>query len=154
MAENACECECAGIYRRLAAFVIDKAILGILATVLIFLSLVFAGPLGQEGSVSEEEVMWAFATRSVLWFLFSPISIAYYLSMESTDYRGTLGKIIVGIRIAYINEDDNRFGATSRYLSKYLSVASFGLGYAIIFFSKRRRCLHDYLAGTIVIKSS
>lgn len=65
----------------------------------------------------------------------------------------TLGKIVTGLRIVRIDGTSPSlatvaFRQTAGYL---LTLASFGLGFFVSFFSSKGRALHDYLAGTVVI---
>jgi uncharacterized RDD family membrane protein YckC len=39
-----------------------------------------------------------------------------------------------------------------RNLSKIISTGTIGLGYMMGFFDKKQQCLHDKIAGTLVIK--
>jgi uncharacterized RDD family membrane protein YckC len=39
-----------------------------------------------------------------------------------------------------------------RNLAKILSMATLGIGYVSGFFNKKQQCLHDTIAGTLVVK--
>ena len=42
--------------------------------------------------------------------------------------------------------------SAGRNLAKLFSLASLFLGYVICFFTKQQQCLHDMMAGTLVMK--
>jgi uncharacterized RDD family membrane protein YckC len=85
---------------------------------------------------------------------FIPIAKFFFsIVMESSSRQGTWGKVLMGLRIC--DEQGNRlsFGrALVRNLSKILSSGTLGLGYLIGFFNKKQQCLHDLIAGTLVVK--
>jgi len=83
-----------------------------------------------------------------------PVSKIIYSSiMEASARQGTWGKILMGIKVsdekgAPVNFSRSLF----RNLSKIISTATLGFGYMMGFFDKRQQCLHDKIAGTLVIK--
>ena len=81
------------------------------------------------------------------------VLIIYYSLMESSKYQGTLGKIIMGIRVTGLNQERITLGkAILRNLSKILSGLIFGIGYIMIIFDTRKQGLHDKIADTLVVK--
>ncbi|HSI91550.1 MAG TPA: RDD family protein [Adhaeribacter sp.] len=71
----------------------------------------------------------------------------YYSIMEASEYQGTVGKIVLGIRVTDI--DGNRIGflqATVRYFGKFLSVGILFGGFLVAFFNYRHQTLHDLIA--------
>jgi len=81
------------------------------------------------------------------------VKLVYSIFMEASARQGTWGKVLMGLRIC--DEQGNRlsFGrALIRNLSKILSSGTLGLGYLIGFFNKKQQCLHDQIAGTLVVK--
>src|SRR5689334_10381306 len=77
---------------------------------------------------------------------------AYEALQESSAYQATLGKRLVAIRVTDLEGRRISFGrATQRYFGKYLSLISV-YGYFAALVTERRQALHDWLAGTIVVK--
>jgi uncharacterized RDD family membrane protein YckC len=73
--------------------------------------------------------------------------------MESSKKQATLGKQLLGIKVS--DEQGRRisFGQSLlRNLGKWLSTLTMGLGYLFGFFDRKQQCLHDKLAGTLVVK--
>ena len=83
-----------------------------------------------------------------------PVSkMIYSIIMESSPKQATYGKILMGLKVsdeAGLPIDPGR--SVIRNLSKLICVITLGLGYASGFFDKRQQCLHDKIAGTLVIK--
>ncbi|MES2809863.1 MAG: RDD family protein [Bacteroidota bacterium] len=73
--------------------------------------------------------------------------------MESSAKQGTYGKQILKIRVCNMQGDPiTTSHATGRNLAKVFSVLTLGVGYLMAFFNKQQQCLHDRIAGTLVVK--
>jgi uncharacterized RDD family membrane protein YckC len=84
----------------------------------------------------------------------TPIAkIVYNVLMESGPKQGTYGKQLLKVRVCDIyGERIKPSQALLRNVFKYVSVATFFVGYVISFFNKKQQCLHDIMADTLVIK--
>ncbi len=83
--------------------------------------------------------------NTVMWWL-------YFAWMESSSYQGTLGKIIMGIKV--VDKDGNRlsFGhASCRFLGKYLSGLTMCVGFLMAGATRKKQALHDKTASTYVV---
>lgn len=79
--------------------------------------------------------------------------IIYSTIMESSARQGTWGKILMGLKVSDEKGAPINFSRSLiRNLSKIISTAIVGLGYMMGFFDKKQQCLHDKIAGTLVIK--
>ena len=77
----------------------------------------------------------------------------YSIIMESSARQGTWGKVLMGLKVSDEKGAPIAFGRSLiRNLSKFISTATVGLGYMMGFFDKKQQCLHDKIAGTLVIK--
>lgn len=77
----------------------------------------------------------------------------YAVFMESSKKQATLGKQLLGIKVCDEEGRSISFGRSLlRNLGKWLSTLTFGLGYLFGFFDRKQQCLHDKLAGTLVVK--
>lgn len=115
---------------RLVALIIDSVLLGVAGSIL--------GIVFNEGSTS---------------FLSFIIGIAYKAGMEGSANQATLGKMAMGIKV--IGPDGGRISygrAIGRYFATFLSTLILGIGYLMALFTKDKRTLHDFIAGTYVIK--
>lgn len=108
-----------------------------------FLVVVLFGPMGDNGP----KVITAILLTFLPWL--------YYAGFESSKYQGTFGKRIVGIRVADAAGARISFGkATVRHFTRLLSWATVGIGFIMITFGKRKRALHDVIAGTVVVRTN
>ncbi len=81
------------------------------------------------------------------------LKLFYHVLMEGSSAQATFGKQILKIRVCAIDASPVGYGqALGRNLAKVFSVASLGIGYLFAFFNKKQQCLHDMVAGTLVIK--
>ncbi|MCJ8209461.1 RDD family protein [Mucilaginibacter sp. RS28] len=81
------------------------------------------------------------------------LNLVYHVVFEAGQKQGTFGKQVLKIKVT--NEQGAPISvahALGRNLSKIFSVATFGIGYLFNFFNKRQQCLHDMIAGTLVVK--
>ena len=78
----------------------------------------------------------------------------YYAGFESSMNQGTLGKMVCGLRVADTQGNRISFGrATGRYFAKILSAIPLCLGFAMVGWTREKRGLHDFLAGTVVLRA-
>ena len=79
---------------------------------------------------------------------------AYFIFMESSAKRGTIGKIAMGLTVTDMEGKQlTPFRAAGRYFSKYLSKFLCYAGYFFLLFTGKKQALHDLIAGTIVLKN-
>jgi uncharacterized RDD family membrane protein YckC len=86
--------------------------------------------------------------------VFIPIAnLVYHVVMEGSSRQATYGKMLLKIRVC--NEDGSPVDyakATARNLAKIVSNCTLFIGYLMSFFNKKQQCLHDMIAGTLVMK--
>lgn len=138
----------ASFWRRLAAFIVDILILGLVETIIL-------RPLFTEGDFSFTNVngVWVWFGSPFKLTASTIVAWLYFSLLESSGRRGTIGKIIMNVYVADMNGKQITFGAASlRYFSKFLSAFIFGVGFLMILFTDKNQGLHDLLAKTLVIK--
>lgn len=128
----------AGFWRRLGAYLIDFLV--ILVGWIVLSVILRALPRD--------------AKLSLLSFLVVAVGQWLYFAIGwSSAAQGTIGKQALGIKVADL--DGNRIGfgrATGRYFAQILTALTFGVGYAMIVFTQRRQALHDFVAGTVIVR--
>ncbi len=85
------------------------------------------------------------------WLTYAVLA-AYFVGLPPTARQGTIGKS--GTRIKITDLAGNRIGvgrSVLRFAASLVSFAALGLGYAVCFWNARRRTLHDFVAGTVVV---
>jgi uncharacterized RDD family membrane protein YckC len=76
----------------------------------------------------------------------------YYAVMESSSSQGTIGKMILGVRVTDINGQRISFlRATGRFFGKILSTLILYVGFLFPLFTSKKQTLHDMLAGCVVV---
>ena len=136
----------AGFWKRVAAWLIDSIIglIGMLPIVFILGRLL----IHPTGDVGYNEAQWNGLGASV-GIIFSWI---YYALMESSSYQGTVGKMVLGIKVTDMYGNRIGFGrATGRYFGKFISGLILCVGYIMGAFTQKRQGLHDIMAGCLVV---
>jgi len=81
------------------------------------------------------------------------VNLIYHIIMEGSAKQGTYGKQLLKIKVCDLQGYPLRFAhAAGRNLAKALSVSPLFIGYLFSFFNKQQQCLHDMIAGTLVMK--
>ncbi len=134
--------EYGALWRRLCAAILDNLVLGFAWVPLIIL-VVPDVPAPKPGDLPA----WFTIVFLISWWL-------YYALQESSSYQATLGKRALGLLVSNVDGSRPSFGtATGRCLAKVLSNMTFGIGYLLAAFTRRRQALHDLMAGTVVTQS-
>ena len=133
----------AGFWIRVAAALIDSALVAIILTPIILAiygreyftsTTVFAGP----------------ADVLLTWVLPAAAIVVFWIYRSATP-----GKLILGMRIVDANSGQPLGARQSiaRYLAYYVSLLPLGLGMIWIAFDARKQGFHDKLARTVVLRS-
>jgi uncharacterized RDD family membrane protein YckC len=90
-------------------------------------------------------------------FNVAPVSVAvgwaYFVVLESSPARATLGKMALSLYVADKYGDPITFRrALARNLLKSISWLLLGIGFVMTAFTPRKQALHDLLAGTLVLR--
>lgn len=75
------------------------------------------------------------------------------VATEGSKKQASVGKMLIGIKVT--DEQGRPIGygrALGRNMAKLVGVATLGIGFLTGFFDRRQQCLHDKMAGTLVIK--
>jgi uncharacterized RDD family membrane protein YckC len=132
--------EYAGFFRRLAAFLIDAAIGAML---LMLLAPLIGITFARVDSGALDGFMW----------LYLLLCIFYGALMESSKLQGTLGKLILGIKVTNVEGERLSFlGALGRSGIKLGSVLFMGIGCLVAAFTQQRQALHDFAAHSVVVR--
>ncbi len=134
----------AGFWLRFIAYVVDALLLAVVTG---FVNSMVGGNTAFNPATSELAVNWTPATVVIV------IGWLYYALMESSEKQGTLGKMILGLRVTDLTGKRIDFlRATGRHFAKILSALLLCIGYLMIAFTARKQGLHDMMAGTLVVR--
>jgi uncharacterized RDD family membrane protein YckC len=132
--------EYASFWRRFGAHIIDSFVLNVVATVLLF---PMAGALGM-GQPSLPALLGLLAV--------SLVPLAYWIVFW-TRTGATPGKAALGIRVVSSNGGPVSGGQSFvRCIGYFFSSLVFCLGYLAMLWDDEKRCWHDRMAGTRVVK--
>jgi uncharacterized RDD family membrane protein YckC len=93
-----------------------------------------------------------------VWYVFqNPFGIIsnwlYFSIMECSKTQGTIGKLVVNIKVADLNGERIKFGkATGRHFGKLLNSLTLFFGWLMPLWNNKNQGLHDLLAKTVVLK--
>jgi uncharacterized RDD family membrane protein YckC len=129
------------LWRRTLAYAVDILAIG---TLLLILKLL----LGIVTVIS-------FGLLSPLWLLLPLVPIAYHTLLIGGPASATLGMQLFGVEVR------SWTGSRPSYLQAFVQTAIFyvtvsataSLVLLLAFFSERRRTLHDFLAGTVMVRA-
>ena len=146
----------AGFWIRLAASLLDGAILGIPITVVLFImGVLFSASLTE---INEEDLIAVLTVffLTLMYVALFIVSLLYYMVLPMYWNGYTLGKKIVGIRIARMDGKKITFSTMLlRYVVGMLIVDQVALGGLVsaimVGATEEKRSLHDLIAETKVV---
>jgi uncharacterized RDD family membrane protein YckC len=129
-----------GFWRRFLALLIDSIVIGfgfyILETV--------ASLLIPDLALTRIGVV-CLQLLSLLW------TWLYFAVTHSSSVQASPGKRLLGLKVTDLNGHRISFGrATGRYFAETFSAMLLFIGYLMVLFTRRRQCLHDIIADTLV----
>lgn len=81
------------------------------------------------------------------------VNFIYHVVMEASSKQGTYGKQVLKIKVTDMQGERIAFvRSLSRNVAKILSFLTLFIGYLYSFFNSKQQCLHDVVAGTLVVK--
>jgi uncharacterized RDD family membrane protein YckC len=155
-----------GFWERFAAYLIDGLVLGIpfwLAVIaVIFMSgglgiILHRFPAGSQPMDPREAMALLgpfFMAFFLGWLVFLILLWLYFAGMESSARQATFGKSVMSLRVTNYEGQRISFGhATGRFFAKIVSgMVPLFIGYIMAAFTERKQALHDFIAGTLVLR--
>ena len=151
----------AGFWKRVAAYILDAIVLFIPQ---MLISKAMGGDAAQEtmkqamlAAPGDAHAMLAaysqyYSTMATPMLITTAMVWLYFAICESSPWQGTLGKLALGIRVTDLQGHRISFPhALVRYLAKFLSVLTFGIGFMMAGWTQRKQGLHDKLVRTLVL---
>ena len=135
-----------GFWIRLVAALIDSIVLTIIIIFLAVLSLVvFGTTLGEGAGVGMFFLVLILASLATI--LYKPL-------MEASEYQGTLGKYVLGLKI--VDKNGNKISMSTSFVRTILFIIGsqlflLCLGVLMVGFTEYKQGLHDILANTYVV---
>ena len=127
-----------GFWKRFVASIVDSILLATIFNILMWFVL--------PKSLGNSQIFLFVVTMIFVWL--------YYALLESSAKQGTLGKIILEMKVVDYNQQRISFvRATSRYFGKIISTVILMGGFVMVVFTSRKQGLHDIIAGTLIVKN-
>jgi|HubBroStandDraft_1064217.scaffolds.fasta_scaffold03173_7 uncharacterized RDD family membrane protein YckC len=146
----------AGFWLRFVALIIDAIVLGFvgfLVTLPFVASMGFGSFMRGRPPMSPEEWAPLFAGFGRVVLIRFVLNWLYYALLESSAWRGTLGKKALGLEVTDLQGRRIGFGrASGRFFAKFISVLTLFIGFIMAGFTERKQALHDIIAGCLVIR--
>ena len=140
-----------GFGRRLVAFLIDGVLVFIINVLVMIVVLLFIRRSFQESGGFDGAALLVIITSYLCGIL---VAWLYFAIGDASARQGTFGKRIMGLRVTSLDGSKIGFGRSSlRYVGRLLGVLTMLVGFLIALVTPRRRALHDYLAGTVVVRA-
>lgn len=138
----------AGFWLRLAAYLIDSLLLGIVVGFAIL------RPLMDRAGIPPDNpwILFTGGGRQIIAInmLVTMASWLYWASMESSPWQATLGKKALGIEVTDLAGRRISFArASGRYFGKIIFI-----GFILAGFTERKQALHDMIAACLVVRKS
>ena len=129
----------AGFWRRFAASILDGIVLTVGGLIL--------------GVVVGIAFWYSDLSEYVVLFYGFLLEWIYFAAMESSARQATIGKMALGIVVTDNQGRRISFGrATARHFSKIASALTFGMGFILAGFTRKKQALHDIIAGCLVVE--
>jgi uncharacterized RDD family membrane protein YckC len=92
---------------------------------------------------------FGFASQALFW----GTGILYHSLMESSGKQGSVGKMVLGLKVTDLNGGKLDFvKALIRNAGKIVSYLILLIGYIMAGFTEKKQALHDMIASTLVVK--
>jgi len=142
----------AGFWMRVLGNILDSFVLIIPMALVEYLSFKLAGPANTgywEYATDINRPIWS-SYETVAILLSTILGVLYYGIMTS-KYQGTVGKLMLGLRV--IGEDGKAISigrSIGRYFA-YIPSSFFMIGYIMVGISSKKQGLHDKICKTYVV---
>ena len=133
----------AGFWIRVLAYIIDAIVIWIVVGIVAYLVLGRSAMTG--GEPSSGSPGFGLIVLVFEWL--------YFAGLESSAWRGTLGKKACGLIVADLEGDRISFlRATGRFFAKIISAIILLIGFMMVGWTHKKQGLHDKIAGTLVLR--
>jgi uncharacterized RDD family membrane protein YckC len=147
-----------GFWIRVAAYLIDGLLVGVVAAPIFFITIfpAVATVIHQAQSNQEPSPETAAAIAGSMGFFLLLAFCGQWLYealLTSSSWQGTIGKRILRLKVT--DDMGNRISfarSTARFFAKILSGWIMYVGFIMVAFMERKRGLHDVICGTQVLR--
>jgi uncharacterized RDD family membrane protein YckC len=152
----------AGFWLRFVAYLVDNVLLSVALGAIFIPLAIMTGAMAHFEALAtsrtgrpDPEMIMAFVSL-ILTFVGIALLVKwlYYAYFESSDWQATPGKRVMSVYVTDMNGQRLTFlHATGRFFSRIVTeLIPLGIGYIIAGFTERKQALHDFIAGTLVVR--
>lgn len=146
----------AGFWIRFLAIILDGLILGVVLSPITFGIFALMGATASFANNADDPAR-AMAVVFPAFFLAFGLGVIakwlYEALLTSSSKQATIGKMACGLRVTDLQGRRLTFArATGRFFAKYISSMTLLIGYIMAGITERKQALHDFIAGTYVLK--
>lgn len=145
-----------GFWIRFVAYILDRIIVGILMTPILFIfGVQMATQFHQIPPNDPADLLPLFRFLYIIIPIAIGVQWLYEALLTSSTWQATVGKRAFNLKVT--DEGGNRISferATGRFFAKFISNFTFDIGYIMAAFTARKQALHDMIAGTLVMKTN
>lgn len=137
----------AGFWLRVLATLVDSMILSVALSII---ALILGGATG---IAYADQVSSQVPFNETLAILALVGTWSYFVLMESSERKASLGKLVLGLRV--VNAHGERLSvaqAVLRFSGKFVNLLTLGGGFVLCGLSADKQGLHDLLADTYVVR--
>ncbi|WDS37848.1 RDD family protein [Pseudoxanthomonas sp.] len=140
----------AGFWKRVAAYVIDAFVVGLVGGIIgAIIGGIMGAAFGLGGGMESGGLL---AIQIVVQLVSQALTACYYAYFHSSNNQATLGKMAVGIKVVNnVGEPISFARGIGRYFALILSSLTLCIGFIMAGFTERKRALHDMICGTLVV---
>ena len=141
----------AGFGKRLLAAVVDAIILNVgLFVIGLVIGLILMAAGTTAAGIEDPDVQNGIDLIVKILSIF--VTWLYFAMMEISARQGTLGKMVIGIKVTDLEGKKIGFRiATRRHFGKIISGIILLIGFFMIAFTQKKQGLHDMMAGCLVV---
>lgn len=135
----------AGFWRQMAALLVDTMLVMSVAPIVGWMAFLMAVVV-PAAMGSEDGFMFALVVASLANWL---VGVVYFALSDASALQATLGKLALGIKV--VDSAGARVAMKPAAVRAILQSPPFSIGYLLAPFDRRKRGLHDVIAGTLVV---
>jgi uncharacterized RDD family membrane protein YckC len=156
----------AGFWKRFVAYFIDVLLVSVVLNALMTPVLFYVGlgdlhvgvaDLSDPAALASAQDALLGLVPALLWLTVAStlgyvvLAGAYFIGMEASSRQATLGKQALGLKVTARDGGRPTFGQVAgRFVAASLSWLTLNVGHALAGWTRERRALHDFIAGTRV----
>ncbi len=146
----------ANFWKRTAAYLVDAFIYGMAVSLIgQFVGFAVGVSMGVSQAGQEPSLQALVVLVGVSFLVQLICYVLYYVWPECSSWQATIGKKIFGLKVTDLNGQRIGFWRSlGRNLGMIVSTIILGIGYLMCIWTEKKQCLHDQMAGCLVVDNT